>query len=130
MREILFKAKRMDNGEWVEGSYVYRPKEVGDYRDSHYILVHDEYGFNWIEIDIDILCQYTGLHDKNGKKIFEGDIVRYNDNSPCKIEYIDCQFAMMWEKFYRDFEDVYDHDIEVIGNIHDNHELLKGGVQG
>lgn len=68
---------------------------------------------------------FIGLTDKNGKKIFEGDIVKYKNNSPCKIAYIDSQFVMMWKNFYRNFEQVYDDEIEVIGNIHDNPELLE-----
>lgn len=125
MREILFRGKRENNGEWVEGNLF-----IPDREDTPTQIC---IGTNVIRITYDVIPetvgQYTGLTDKNGRKIFEGDIVKYKNNSPCKIEYIDCQFVMMWKNLYRDFENVYDHDIRVIGNIHDNPELLKVGTE-
>lgn len=118
MREILFRGKRTDNGKWVTGLLArYNPKyEIANMVTDFDVLVP---AYN------KTVGQYTDLTDKNGKKIFEGDIVKYKNSSPCQIAYIDSQFVMMWKNFYRNFEQVYDDEIEVIGNIHDNPELLE-----
>ena len=74
MREILFKAKRKDNGEWVVGYYMPRSNSPGKQR--YYIIPLSQ--ARWYEIDPNTICQYTGLTDKNSQKIWENDIISIN----------------------------------------------------
>ncbi len=127
MREILFRGKRLDNGKWVEGAFC--PKNSKG--DIPCIIVYNGTmaGF-WFEVDPSTVGQYTGLTDKDGKRIFEGDVVRGTDRGgrfPEVSGYVghrDGSFVI-----FGDFMTHYrwlDYDVEVIGNIHDNPELLKG----
>ena len=147
MREILFRGKRMDDGEWVEGYLV---KAVGG--ECMILPVTTEHcgGAEFSEgyhCDPTTVGQYTGLKDKNGKRIFEGDMIKPFDDEVDKmvVEFHHGQFLLClygdrgymaeygWEEEgnYGCFEaeplSSYGDDIEVIGNIHDNPEMLKGG---
>ena len=136
MREILFRGKQVDNGKWVEG-----------------YLIHDEFcnigityigylnwdGHNVCEVIPETVGQYTGLTDKNGKQIFEGDIVvckqEINGNFidyHIEVGFVEIKHGAFGlhrkQGYYRPFKDwLEDYEYEVIGNIHDNPELLKGG---
>lgn len=127
MREILFRGKRVDNGEWVEGYYVFRGVECGGKDTHHFILVHDEYGFSWREVDPETVCQYTGLTDKAGKKIFDGDIVEGYDCEFYEVAYSEDEALFELRQngcSMETFTSFYTFDCKVIGNIFDNPELL------
>lgn len=130
----LFKAKRTDNGEWVEG-YIFQLKGT----DRYFIFTGelDITGLypNYIrrEVNSSTICQYTGLTDKNGKKIWENDIVLVpDDEEQCIIKWDDycARWCMMQcESIMYDFDNYSNNELEVVGNIFDNPELLEGGVE-
>ena len=131
MREILFRGKRTINGDWVYGYFV-RGNERKSLRDSIFVYDSETQSFNDYEINPSTLGQYTGLTDKNGKKIFEGDIVKTDKFSEPNKQYIikyDLQFgAFIGQDRYNVYFVTFDGDsgdFEIIGNIHDNPELLE-----
>lgn len=121
MREILFRGKRIDNGEWVYGDLTHVIYKHGDIRVS----------FGNIEIamrkvDPSTVGQYTGLTDRNGKRIFEGDVVEYRDYGNLAVEWDDGAFQFMREDTFYDMLDHYTNGVAVvIGNRWDNPELLE-----
>ena len=129
MREILFRGKRLDNGAWIEGFYFNKknPASKDGVPVSHCISDLPPFG---AEVDFETVGQYTGLNDKNGTKIFEGDVVKYHYLDGFSIREV--IFDQYTAKFC--LRDIYGcHNIyvpllcEVLGNVHDNPELFKGG---
>ena len=143
MREILFRGKRCDNSEWVQGYYIRAEHHwhnhgihkdwitLGASANGGWFALHNKYA-----VKSETVGQFTGLTDKNGKKVFENDIivicyetdgeeftetkrVHYNEKE-C------CWYPMRWEECC-EYCDHYTEvkSIEVIGNIHDNPELLE-----
>ena len=152
-REILFKAKRKDNGEWVEGGYFSEP-----YTDKKYIIRWNSFGlgFNeFIEVAPDTICQYTGLTDKNGKKIWENDILMGHGNDRDLSKVVFGKFYVIDAETLRRVDEVIGwhtetietdalskcepfclpmpltdfyierSEFEVFGNVFDNPELLE-----
>ena len=122
MREILFRGKQMYNGKWVEGFYVRIEQKYQSYFifTSQLDITKIWPGFVHYEVDPETIGQYTEMTDKNGKKIFEGDIVeidgkRYEVKCMLGQFFIGINMPIAYKRF----------DCEVIGNIHDNPELLQ-----
>lgn len=125
----LFRAKRIDNGEWVEGDLVHSVYKINDVCVGQY---GNEVGMH--EVDPSTICQCTGLKDKNGKLIWENDIVFVTDDNGCSGQ-IDTGIGGisflegLWYIEGRVQNGLYDIDkcflIEVIGNTFDNPELLE-----
>ena len=154
MREILFRGKRCDNGEWVQGFYVraeHHWHKHGVHKDwivcgasanGGWFALHNKYA-----VKAETVGQFTGLTDKNGRKVFEGDILhqyrKYRDEyyGECVVEYgaFNCSCCDGVYGWYLDGGDIRDFgtdeygngaEYEVCGNIHDNPENLEGAEDG
>lgn len=148
-REIIFRGKRVDNGEWVYGRGLQQCKdELGNeivaifenvVKSKNYIKKNGRYTLYYVPVKAETLGQYTGLKDKNGKEIYEGDILQYigkrKDNMNKvyrrKVVFHEGMFALL-SKELPAYSALNYHCMEygrsewsVIGNIHDNPELIK-----
>ena len=141
MREILFRGKR-PNGKWNQGDLTqFCIDEEVTSKISFHELKATPYGMRVFtytnEVIPETVGQYTGLTDKNGTKIFEGDIVTQpvretRKHSPCLVEFKDGKFQAHYISEKRFFDRYYDLNsyTKIIGNIHDNPELLESEVEG
>lgn len=132
MREILFRGKRKDNNEWVYGDLLQEPTHC-----FYSIMPQTPVAGNY-QVTPETVGQYTGLKDKNGKKIFEGDLISTDlDRNYIIVEFkngcfmLNCEDGgrQYYDIFYSTFEDAQRETCEygeVIGNIYDNQELLEG----
>lgn len=160
MKTIKFRGKRCDNGEWVYGYYARLRNEFKEWhcimteKDASENYIKDCNGYNMLytPVNHNTVCQFTGLHDKNGEEVYEGDILLWtrknvhiegrplrdfadrceifydDDKSAFRFKYkLDCGSCIGLLDFSDDRAD--ESYIEIIGNIHDNPELQEGGEE-
>lgn len=128
MREILFRGKRVDNGEWGFGSLSIRPNGAHDIS-----MPDDDFGSWWYEVDPATVGQFTGLLDKTGKRIFEGDIVECVYDGVLHVYVVVYDLSELGfkatngkENYGKDFEYLpCCEEVIIIGNVHDNSELIE-----
>lgn len=131
MREILFRGKGIHTGNWAEGNLnTFRAN-----RNTTYTFISNKSAGS-CEVIPETVGQFTGIYDKNEKRIFEGDIVKDNNGQKGYIAFLEQEagWVIVWKKHdsrmgHRSRRCAYDYDctLEIIGNIHDNPELWKGG---
>lgn len=132
MREILFRGKRIDNGEWVYGAYYglcRMTNKAGDFGYAH--LMRQSNDEPLYRVDPETVGQFTGMYDRNGKKIFEGDIIAFRSSeSIYEVAYdiTDSKFIILLrngkDSFLR-FYNISAYYFSVIANKWDNPELLE-----
>lgn len=136
MREILFRGKRVDNGEWVEGIFSPYNWSVFFEREKkpQIIILSDNKSIDglWCEVIPETVGQYTGLTDKNGKKIFNGDIVKHYHDKKSPESY--SVGVIFYDEDHFRWKIIIENGIycigkdcvyEITGNIYDNPELIK-----
>lgn len=142
MREILFRGKRIANGKWVSGYYVVRKRPyfkdkganfehiicdnlvIDDFNDKQFV---DTIPITY-SVDPETVGQYTDLTDANGNKIFEGDIVWDSyDEDYGKVEWDNdvAKFIITFSTFTVDFDNVCGEELEIVGNVYDNPEMME-----
>lgn len=130
MREILFRGKRLSDCKWVTGYYI-NALQPGSVRKTGYYIV--EYPGEWHEVFTTTVSQYTGIKDRKGNRIFEGDILEANIDSlfpenitRVSVEFLNGAWNIRQGKMIPDYLEESDGiQWEVVGNVFDNSELLK-----
>lgn len=133
MREILFRGKQVTNGEWCEG-YLAKMRTIP--------FIFSDVNGSCCTVVCPTVGQFTGMYDKNGKKIFEGDIVKTKYGRLCTVVWHSSQTHNGWDlevvgtvensvrtKYPDEFDLYKKENLEVVGNIHDNPELLGGQMK-
>lgn len=132
----LFKAKRTDNGEWVQGYYVKGLDVFTNCEEAHIIFEPNTMFYSsgetdgWYKVDPSTICQCTGLKEKNGKLIWENDIVVCRDFTEEKyvIAWKQDEACFEYQQYgcsIMNFEQLSGCEVEVVGNIFDDKELLE-----
>ena len=123
-REILFRGKRVDTGEWVEGSLIGNDVIVGKIVEFEEDYFCTEF---WYKVDPETVGQFTGMTDKKGKKLFEGDVYSMGEKNILYVVIFDKSQFIGKQVGNRSLAglEYWKSDIEIIGNIHDNKELLS-----
>ena len=126
MREILFKAKRVDNGEWIQGSLILNPfayaPQIGNISYVGYDDTRKDVWGKWF-VKEETICQFTGLFDKNRNKIFEGDILEI-DVMKFTVVYLDGSFRLQFSN-NKNRGQLYQercNEMIIIGNIHEKQQ--------
>lgn len=137
MRESCFRGKRIPHGEWVEGFYIHLRDVKG--RESYRIYTGyaetdcGDFYPDWFEVDPATVGEFSGKRDKNGRRIFEGDIADglFRSATPLRAvcAFKDGAFGLKWTHrgvdHFSAFTSICNVKYEVVGNIYDNHELLE-----
>lgn len=140
MREILFRGKRTDNGKWVEGWYC--QKKTGHYEGDRFVEEIQPIiiasmtggGYQYAVVDLKTVCQYTGYTDLRQKKVFEHDVVFYEDGGCCgHIVFKEGCFLIEWEEARTDLRSDINFWFEnrrmyVTSNIFENPELVENNA--
>lgn len=136
MREIIFRGRRVDNGEWAYGYLVEATNVITDKKETFIFeqdatyFTHGEFACSF-EVKPETVGQYTGVIDKNGKKVFEGDVVEYA-GSCGEIVFVERRGAFMsrerdmYCEWLSNLPQYGTGIVEIIGNIYDNKEILEG----